>query len=177
MSVIGVRQYAKLRGVSPAAVSKAIKFGRLRESIVRDKLGHPKISDAALADAEWLRNTRPRSEPSASKSTARPAAPAPSVATAAKTGVPSYADSRARNEAAKAGLSTLQLMKEKGKLVDVEGVRVEIAKKFSEIRSKLLGVPSRLIQRSSTVTSEDAGLVENLIREALEALADEISTD
>ena len=171
--MIGVRDYAKHRGVSPAAVSKAIKAGRLKEAITRDSRGHPKIMDLEAADAEWERNTQQRSEahaPSPKATTTRaPVQPLPP-------GVPAFAESRARNEAAKSGILTLQLLEAKGRLVNVEGVRDAIAMKFAEIRTKLLGVPHRLQQRSSTISAKDRKLVDTLIRESLEALADEIST-
>jgi hypothetical protein len=51
--------YARRRGVSVEAVSKAVERGRLRGSIVMVD-GKPKIGDAELADHEWQANTRPR---------------------------------------------------------------------------------------------------------------------
>ena len=172
--MISLRDYAKHRGVSAAAVSKAVKNGRLQNSVLRDKLGQPKISDPAAADAEWERNTRPDLELPPSPpppKTKKPAQEPDGLPGGGR--IPSYAESRARNEAAKAGMATLQLLKERGKLVSVDGVRAAIGVKFSEVRSKLLGVSSRLTQRSSTITNKDATLVHELIREALETLADE----
>lgn len=182
MGMISVRDYAKHRGCSPAAVSKAIKQGRLEKSITRDKLGHPKIVDPVKADQEWERNTapRPEAEPEPKpkpRATAKEKAPEAPVEPVDTSGVPSYADSRARAEAAKAGLQTLKLMEERGALVRVDGVRAEVSSKFSEIRAKLLGVASRLLQRSPTITKADADLAHELIREALEAIADGISTN
>jgi hypothetical protein len=47
--------YAKRRGVSKMAVSRAIKKGRLRTCVVRGPNGEPLgISDPELADREWL---------------------------------------------------------------------------------------------------------------------------
>jgi len=59
---ISVRAYARHRGVSQAAVQKAIRKGRLSESI-GEKGGHPVIVDVELADREWeSRRARPQSE-------------------------------------------------------------------------------------------------------------------
>lgn len=47
------RRARGLPGCSKAAVSKAIKAGRLAKSVVRDHRGQPKIADPELADREW----------------------------------------------------------------------------------------------------------------------------
>lgn len=49
--------YAKWRGVSAMAVSRAIAQGRLPRSSARNAAGVPRILDAALADQEWAQNT------------------------------------------------------------------------------------------------------------------------
>lgn len=51
-------EYARHRGVSRTAVSKAVRVGRLTSSIVRTDAGGYLI-DKAAADAEWLRATDP----------------------------------------------------------------------------------------------------------------------
>ena len=56
MSVLSLRAYARHRGVSLAAVQKAIRYGRIQ--VVDGGI------DPAQADADWVRNTgarRPRS--------------------------------------------------------------------------------------------------------------------
>ncbi len=55
--LLGVREYARHRGVSHAAVSKAIKVGRLDKAVKKGKRG-PAI-DAEVADLEWAANTDP----------------------------------------------------------------------------------------------------------------------
>src|SRR5689334_21046405 len=55
---MSLRAYALRRGVSPEAVSRAIRSGRLRDSVVT--VGRsPKIADPELADREWAANTDP----------------------------------------------------------------------------------------------------------------------
>ena len=62
---ISLRAYAKHRaaaglpGCSPEAVSKAVKSGRLRDSVVLVD-GEPKIADPELADREWAERSAPR---------------------------------------------------------------------------------------------------------------------
>ncbi len=62
---ISLRAYAKRRasaglpGCSPEAVSKAVKTGRLRDSVVLVD-GEPKIADPELADREWVERSAPR---------------------------------------------------------------------------------------------------------------------
>ena len=62
MNRIGIRAYARHRGVSPTAVSKAIKEGRLKRSVDHDHpRGWPQI-DIAMADQEWDANSDPRAQ-------------------------------------------------------------------------------------------------------------------
>src|SRR5690606_425861 len=82
------RAYAKRRGGSAEAVSKAISSGRLRESVTMIG-GAPKIIDPDLADAEWEANTQPRSD-------------LPRAQQSLPDGVPDYNVSRALREAAAA---------------------------------------------------------------------------
>jgi hypothetical protein len=59
---LSLRAYARRRGVSPEAVSRAIERGRLRESVVRVG-GAPKVANPELADREWARNTESDKKP------------------------------------------------------------------------------------------------------------------
>lgn len=49
--------------------------------------------------------------------------------------------------------------------------------KFVVVRTKLLGVPSRLRQRCPHLSRDDTNAVDDLIREALEELATDDETD
>ena len=66
---MGLREYARHRGVAPSAVEKALKSGRIQ-----------KESDGTInqskADAAWERNTSPAQQRKADQVPARPA-PAP----------------------------------------------------------------------------------------------------
>jgi hypothetical protein len=56
---MGVREFARQFGVSPAAVRRAARDGRLSASIGRNSKGHLVILDAALARREWDAYSRP----------------------------------------------------------------------------------------------------------------------
>ena len=168
---LSLRAYAKRRNVSAEAVSKAITAGRLRESVVQ--VGRqPKIADPELADREWEANTRPRVD-------RPPPAPAPlAPAPDDVANVPDYFVSRARREAAaarreaaQAELSELEVAERKGELVSVAKAREDVIAKFTIVRTRMLGVPSRVAQRLPHVAVEVVPIVEELVREALEELA------
>ena len=53
---MSLRAYADHRGVSPEAVSRAIKAGRLRRSVVYVD-DRPKITSPEAADVEWAEST------------------------------------------------------------------------------------------------------------------------
>jgi hypothetical protein len=170
---MSLREYARRRGVTAEAVSKAIMAGRLAESVVRVK-GQPKISDPKLADREWEANTRPRVDlPPPTQESDEPAPAADDQ------NPPDYYVSRAkreaaaaRREAALAELAELDVAERRGELVDAN----EMAEKFVEVvtvaKTKLLGVPARVKQRLPHVATEDIRLIDELVREALEDLAD-----
>ena len=90
----------------------------------------------------------------------------------AAAGVPSVAVSRARIEAVRAALATIELNEKKGKLVSVDVARTAVIEKFTAVRTRLLGLPTRIRQRLPHLTAEDVRIIDALIREALEELAD-----
>lgn len=66
-----------------------------------------------------------------------------------------------------AKLAELKFRKEAKELVQASEVEAEWAKLLGEVRSKLLGVPTRVKQAAPHLTVADVVLVESLIREAL----------
>lgn len=192
---LSLTAYARRRGVSAVAVSKAVASGRLSASVVRDERGAPKIGDVELADREWTANTRPRIDhpaeaapPAAAERKPRPrsaaAPPAPPAPRAASGGVPDYHESRARREAAAArresalaDVAELDAEERKGELVSVDEARADVIEMFSIVRTKLLGIPSRVAQRLPHVATEVVPVVDDLLREALEELAEEAEED
>lgn len=55
--MMSISAYGRRRGCSHEAVRRAIKSGRLEQSVTYDHKGHPKIHDPDLADREWAANT------------------------------------------------------------------------------------------------------------------------
>jgi hypothetical protein len=54
--LISKSEYAKHRNCSPSAVTRAIQEGRIIPTVVNGR----ELIDPALADSQWLQNTRPR---------------------------------------------------------------------------------------------------------------------
>ncbi|MHC6050599.1 elements of external origin [Ralstonia solanacearum] len=112
---ISIRAYARHRGVSDAAVRKAIAAGRITPEA-------DGTIDSGRADAEWARNTEAprhgiRSRP------VRVAVPqeggyAPDGAASAPTGGTSLLQARTVNEVVKAQTNKVRLARLKGELVD-----------------------------------------------------------
>lgn len=153
---IAVSAYAKLRGVSSAAVRKAIKAGRLRNSITYLG-GKPKVIDVALANAEWDSNTQSTRG---------------KVATLEQLGVPPVYVSQARREYARCQLLELELLERQGRLVDADEVGARWAAEVQSVKTKLLGAAVKARQRMPHLSIDDVAAFEALIREALEGLAD-----
>ena len=172
-NLMSLAAYAKRRGVSTAAVSKAVATGRLTDSVVRDPRGAPKIGDPDLADLEWGSNTRPRAD----KPSAAPTRPA-------DLDVPDYMESRARREAAaarreaaQAEMAELDVAERRGELVAVAEIRAEVDARYARVRTRVLGVPSRAAQRLPHIAAEMVPVIEEAIREALEELANRLGLE
>jgi phage terminase Nu1 subunit (DNA packaging protein) len=129
--------------------------------VTRDARGSPKIADAAAADAAWEASTwadrMPLSGPGGNGHGNGAASP--------------LSITRARLDAAKAGLAELELRRREGELVEVAGVVAATTSMVSTARNRLLGIPSRLRQALPHLTAKDLAAVEAEIREALEGLA------
>lgn len=163
MPPISQAAYAKHRGISREAVSKAIAAGRLPTStVVVD--GRAQILDVDLADQEWAENTRPAS------TGARGAAGLADLPDLAKSNIMLMA-AKARREIALADMAELDLDERRGELVAAAPVRAEVESRYAIVRTKLLAVPSGLGQRLPEFAERVVPIAEELIREALEELA------
>ena len=158
-----LRGYAKRRGVSPEAVSKAVKTGRLVNSVAWID-GVPKIGDPDLADREWEENTR-----SSEGNEPDPNTP---------DDLASYSEARRRREIealkqarVKREADELELRIRKGEMRSVKELQASLEDVLTAVKVKLLSVPSRLRQRSADIAPQDVALVEELVRESLEELA------
>jgi phage terminase Nu1 subunit (DNA packaging protein) len=180
---VSLRAYARRRGVSAEAVSKAVSEGRLAASVVRVR-GAPKIADVELADREWEANTRPRVDlPPDARAAGRRLGVDEAVRdvleSAVDEDVPDYFRSRAlreaaaaRREKALADMAEIEVEERRGELVKVDAARAGVIEKFTVVKTKILGVPSRVAQRLPHVSADDLRVIDDLLREALEELAD-----
>ncbi len=112
---ISIRAYARHRGVSDAAVRKAIAAGRITPEA-------DGTIDSDRADAEWARNTEAPRHGTRSRPV-RVAVPqegghAPDGAASAPTGGTSLLQARTVNEVVKAQTNKVRLARLKGELVD-----------------------------------------------------------
>lgn len=143
------------------AVSNAVKAGRLKDSVTRDENGSPKIADPDLADREWEANT---SHEHRERAIGRPEGDE-----TAHEGM-SLAESSAIEKLWKARTAELKFREAAGELVRAAEAQRHMEFVFAEVRSKLLGVPSRLKQRLPHVAVSDVEVLEDIVRESLEAL-------
>lgn len=166
--------------MSAKAVSKAVAEGRLRGSVIQVN-GAPKIADPDLADREWNANTRPRIDhPRQPVSREQPKQSKRDDDEAFPQDVVPYEHSRARREmhaarreGALADIAEFERDKMNDTLVPVDEARGYITDKFTVVKTRLLGVPSRVAQQLPHLASEVEPIVDRLIREVLEELAAE----
>lgn len=183
-SFISLREYAKRRGVSAMAVSVAVKTGRLKDSVTRNEHGQPKISDPDLADREWDANTNHEMRARAmgldalEQKSEAPEGGAPSTkalleappSPADAPGEESLASAAARSKHWEAQLRELKYREAAGELVPAADVAHEWAGILSQVRTKMLGLPTQIKQAIPSLAVVDTVLIEDLIRTALEDL-------
>lgn len=99
------------------------------------------------------------------KAPAKPRASAPSE-------IPDYNDSRARSEFEKANILEMERRQKEGELIERTTWERAYVETVSRVKTKLLGVPSRVKQRVPHLDPEDVAVIDDLLREALEELAD-----
>ena len=152
MSAVSLRAYARHRGVSLAAVQKAIQTGRIRTT------AEGKI-EVELADRDWERNTHY----GASVATGEPALAGPS-----------YAQSRAVREAYLARLAKIEYEERLGKLISRDEVQVAAFNKFRIFRDGLLNIPDRVaaVLAAESDSHKVHELLTGEIRKALHEFAD-----
>lgn len=147
------RKDAGLAGGTLRAIQVAIKSGRLSKALTPDG----QISVDA-ADAEWLATTHVDRIPITGPTSV--GAPPPDLA-----------ESRARREAAEASLAEIELAEKRRELVLAKDVESKLVNVFAHCKTKLLGVPARARQRDPGFTGPQIELIEALIRETLDDLA------
>jgi hypothetical protein len=125
-------EYARHRGVSAAAVSRAIREGRI--TVQADGR-----IDPVAADAQWEANTRKRADPRS-----QPIEASGVSAGHSQAGEETYLAARTRREQAEAHLAELRVRQACGELVSAAEVRTEMAVKISALRDRFLNIGARL---------------------------------
>ena len=183
MPLLSAKDYAAHRGVTAQAVSKAIKSGRLKDSLKPDPNGgkKPKL-DVELADLEWHKNSD-QSKARGAAADAAQISPEKKIGTWAS-GLPTgenpnlaegavpldYQGARARRERAQAQLAELELAQKEGLLVPAEQVQKQWVDAATIARTKVLGIPSKLRQLME-LTPEQYALLERVTYQALEDIS------
>ena len=160
MPLLSLRAYAKHRGVSLAAVQKALHSGRITANA-------DGLIDSERADAEWTAKTRPgqrRGRPVAAQAREPVEAPASGL---------DYFRARAIRESYLARLAKIEFEEKTAKLISRDEVQVAAFTRGRTIRDNLLNLADRL---AATLAAEsDADRVHQLlsaeIRQALEELS------
>jgi len=172
-------EYARHRHVSKAAVSYAMRDGRIPfETDAKGK----KLIDVELADRAWLENTQsqnrvnglgvhppgpgPEIAPPLPRAPEAPGQPAPEP----RFSNPTIAQSKALKEALHARLLKLELDRKMGKVVDADEVKKTWVNIASRARTKILGIPSKAKQRIPDLTLDQYSALEEIVRETLEEL-------
>lgn len=135
VNLITLADYAKHRGCSKAAVTKAAQAGRI--TLIEGKI------DPLIADAQWKANSRARMPARAGRDEeGLPAAPPPTGAAAPA--VDDYWQSRGRREAAEAESAELKVAELRGELIRVSAVETVWSASLAATREHLLQVRARL---------------------------------
>lgn len=170
--LIGLREYARRRGVSLGAVQKAVKSGRI--VLLDGKI------DPEVADIQWQRNTdasRQRGAAAvASMASAAAITPRSTRGDSGDDGAgPQLLESRARREQALAELAELELAEKRGELVPVADIRKALIPKILGVRDALDTLADRLAPLIAAET--DPAKVYALLKAEHRQILSQISTE
>ena len=179
MELLSQRAYARRRGVSQAAVWKAIQTGRI--STVRGKI------DPDVADREWGQNTdpsKPRNsvigEPKRRRQKDEPSRPMDldgACHTRRETGEEkarnTYAAARAAREMCLAQIARLELEERLRELVRRDEVEAAARAASETARDRILAIPGRV--SAEIAAAEDVSEVQSILEEEIEQVCLELS--
>lgn len=137
--VVSIREFARRKGVSDAAIRKAIERGE----IVKEPDG--RIDPAK--HAHWTPRAQIRGESVPSDGEERPS------------GIPDYAKSRAIREAYAARLAKLEFDEKSGRLVSIDEVKAEQFRIARALRDRLLQLPAKVAPEIVALVVEDPDVV------------------
>lgn len=163
-------------GITKMSVSRGKH--RLPKTLVRNGKGRVVgVSSLPDAIAEWNENGDYTDAPQRAPQMLKEVSPASSSAIDDEendeTVEGSMASAAVRDKHWRAKLAELKFKEAAKELVPAAEVRREWADLLSHVRTKLLGIPTRVRQAIPTLTVADVLVVENLVRESLEDLVAE----
>lgn len=166
--LISKSEYAKLRGCSPSAVTKAIREARI-STITSDG---SEMIDPAIADIQWQRNTRPRID-SASAATAIKLDGEPE---ATNMDEPLF-EARRRLMVSEANQAETKEAETKGRLLDRAGVDRAFYEAARGLRDGMNNCSRRLAAEVANLTnpSECEEVIAKELRHLLDAFSKEIA--
>lgn len=178
MKRMSFAEYAAHRGVSRPAVTYAVQRGKI--PVHTDEKGERYLL-AEEADDAWTKNAEPfRGRRNIGGKAVRTESPDPEPATAPQdsgppspgSNIPPLYQSKAIKEAFFARAAKLKYETDMGKVVPAEEVKSRWDQIVSISRTKILGIPSKMRQRVPEMSHESYLILEEIVREALEELAD-----
>lgn len=163
-------EYARRRGCSKQAVSKAVKAGRL--TLIDGMI------DPEIADRQWARNTDPqqqeRGAPEQFEVTQRRAVALTDADGGSASGDPMLVKEKARTERLRAELLEIELRQRRGELVEAVDARRVQFNLARTTRNALLALPPRLAPIFASMT--DASEIERLFDSELRKLCAQLSS-
>jgi phage terminase Nu1 subunit (DNA packaging protein) len=175
--VKSLREFAKEVGVTPMAVSVAVKRGRLKASVLVEGGVCRGIVDVPLAHMEWAKNSDISKAPPRIREKAaerQRALEGDDPLTAGPSGE-SLQEASATAKFWDSKLKELKYREAAGELIEASQVERKLVEVFTACRTKLLAIPNRARQDLPHLTVPDMAVFEGLIREACEDLAAEAS--
>ncbi len=189
--LLSVRAYARRRNVSHTAVQKAIKDGRLVDSVSRNARGWALI-EPELADQEWDSFTDPRKQRGDAALASTPDHPDQGVlfetppAKEAKPARPAKGEREARqfrkqtqkltlvDQTFSAKIKALKFKKEAGELLDVHQGQLVVFAAARATRDSLYSMIARI--RNVLAAESDPVVVETLLRTEVDASLEHVET-
>lgn len=172
MTLISQAEYARRRGCSKQAVSKAVKAGRV--TLIDGQI------DPEIADREWARNTDPeQQERGAPEQFEITQARVQASAHEAEPPVvrednPLLIDAKARTEKLRADLLEIEIREKRGELIvanDARRVQFNLAR---STRNAILAVPARLAPLLAPIA--DAAEIERVLEAELRKICQQLAT-
>jgi len=151
---VGVREYAKRRGVDQKSVTQAIKAGR----IPARKVGRNYQIPVEEADAAWEENTKMKAD---------------NICDGDSDGKITYASERAKRERYNAELARMQVEERQGLLLPVAIIKEQAITTARAVRNALLDMPTRISVDLAAET--DPLKVENMLTAEIRTVLEELS--